>query len=342
MWKKTDKGILIRTLVVCTALLLASGCSLLPPEEEPLAPPLVEPVKQNIVTVEVKRGTLEQSVRGSGMLEPFDISYHSFKSGGGRIAEIFVRAGDEVKKGDPLMQLEVEGLDLELKYKLLNLEKAKVELDAAKRSMNEDEMRLKLIQFDIAQTEYDKTKERLDGKLLVADMDGVVTFVTTKQPSDMVNAYENLVVVANPEKLRVILTKSDSNWASGIKLGMDAFLAVRNQSFMGKVVQTPGSAPSTEDVRLMELYARSVYVEPDELPEGSKIGDVVDVRIVTDRRENTLIIPSNALRSFGSRNYVQVMDGERVFEADVEIGIRTASEVEILAGIEEGQQIVLR
>jgi len=342
LWKKIDPVPVLKMLAACMLASLLAACSLLPAEEPPLAPPLVEPVKQNIVTVEVRRGTLEQTVRGSGVLEPYDLRYHSFKAGGGRIKEVFVRRGQEVKAGDPLVQLELEGLDLELKYKALNLEKAKLELEQAKANMNPDEMRVKLIQLDIAQAEYDLVKERLDNKLLKAERDGVVTFVTNKEPPDMVNAYETLVVVADTSKLHVILTKNDSNWASAVKVGMDAVLAWRGQTFAGKVVQTPGSAPSTDDTRLLELYARSVYIEPETLPEGVNMGDVVDVTIVTDRRENTLVIPANALRTFASRNYVQVMDGERVFEADVEIGIRTASELEILSGVEEGQQIILR
>lgn len=342
MLKNIDKPIVVRAAVVCALIAMLTGCALLPTEEPPLAPPLVEPVKQNIVTVEVKRGTLEQLVRGSGVLEPYEMSYHSFKTGGGRIAGVHVRAGDEVAKGDLLVELEVEGLDLDLKYKALNLEKAKMELEAAKAAMNPDEMRVKLIQLDIAQTEYDTTKERLDDKQLLADRDGLVTFVTNKQPPDFVNAHENIVVVADPVKLQIIVTKTENNWASGVKVGMEANLVWKGQTFTGKVVQTPSSAPSTDDDRLRETYARSVYIEADEWPDGVEMGDIVDVRIVTDRRENALIIPSNALRSFANRDYVQVMDGERVFEADVEIGIRSAAEIEILAGVEEGQQIILR
>lgn len=221
MWKNIDKSITIRSVVVLTIIVMLSGCALLPTEEPPLAPPLVEPVKQNIVTVEVKRGTLEQVVRGSGSLEPYELSYHSFKSGGGRIAAIHVRAGQEVKRGDLLVELEVEGLDLELKYKALNLEKAKQDLEAAKASMNPDEMRVKLIQLDIAQTEYDMTRQKLDDKRLVADRDGVVTFITNKEPPDFVNAHENIVVVADADKLQIIVTKSENNWASGIKVGME-------------------------------------------------------------------------------------------------------------------------
>src|SRR4051812_44505077 len=93
--------------------IFASGCSLLPQEDAPLAPPLVKPVKQNFTTVTAKLGTIEQSVKGYADLDPYIEKYHQFRDSGGRVKEILVRTGDEVKIGDSLLQLEVEGLDME-------------------------------------------------------------------------------------------------------------------------------------------------------------------------------------------------------------------------------------
>ena len=59
--------------------------------------------------------------------------------------EVLVKSGDIVKKGDPLLQLEVEGLDVDIKYKLLDIEKAKFELENAKQDRNEAEMRVRLL-----------------------------------------------------------------------------------------------------------------------------------------------------------------------------------------------------
>ena len=63
--------------------------------------------------------------------------------------------------------------------------------------------------------------------------------------------------------------------------------------------------------------------------------------IVTKKKDNVLLLPARALRSFLGRNYVQILDGERISELDVEIGIKTITEVEIMNGLEEGQQIIL-
>ena len=40
------------------------------------------------------------------------------------------------------------------------------------------------------------------------------------------------------------------------------------------------------------------------------------------------------------RNYVLVMDGDSRKEADVQTGLITDTEVEIVSGLEEGQQVI--
>src|SRR4051794_33861457 len=86
MGKLSIKGNWRRTLAPIVAILLAvsTGCSLRPKEEQSLAPPLVQPVKQNYTTVEVKRGTIQRDVKGIAVLEATDVVYHQFKEGGGR------------------------------------------------------------------------------------------------------------------------------------------------------------------------------------------------------------------------------------------------------------------
>lgn len=336
------KSKLRAVIALCTVLAVTSGCSLLPKEDVPLAPPLVKPVKQNFTTIEVKSGTIESSVRGVAVLDPYVVKYHQFKDNGGIVKEVFVKSGDLVKTGDPLIQLEVEGLDMDIKYKALDLEKAKLALETAKQNFDEATMRIRLIELDIAQTNYDRTLEKLNARQLNAEMDGMVTFVADVEPPDHVQPYQTLVNVSDTRKLRLAMSRSDSNWASAVQVGMPAEITWKGQTLVGKVTQTPSSAPPTEDQQLRDRYGKTVYIDLEEVPEEAKIGDSMDVKIVTQKKENTLVIPTQALRTFMARNYVQILDGERISEADVEIGIKTPTEVEILAGVEEGQQLILR
>jgi hypothetical protein len=71
------------------------------------------------------------------------------------------------------------------------------------------------------------------------------------------------------------------------------------------------------------------------------IGASADLSITTERRPDTLVIPRSALRSYLGHEYVQVLEGESRKEIDVEKGIETQTEVEILKGPKEGQKVIL-
>src|SRR5690606_38281828 len=115
--------------------------------------------------------------------------------------------------------------------------------------------------LDIAQTNYERTSEKLNSRLLSAEMDGIVTYVTDKTTPDYVEPFESLVVVADTKKLRLLMEKSDSNSLSGAELGMLAEVEWDDLQLTAKVTQTPSSAPTTEDDRLRERYARAIYLE---------------------------------------------------------------------------------
>lgn len=337
---KANRNVLL--ILIAALLVVASGCSLLPTEDDTLAPPLVKPVKQNFVTVEVKKASIEETIKGVAVLQPYSMAYHQFKDNGGRVQEVFVRAGMTVKVGDPLIQLEVEGLDMDIKYRTLDMEKAKLALDEARLSRNEDVMKIKMLEYDIAKTNYDRTLEKLYSRRLTAEMDGVVTFVANVQPPDMVKAYETLISVADTRKLRLVMEKSDIVALQSAVVGMDAEVTWKGNKLKAKVTQTPSSAPPTDDPVLRDKYNKSIYLELEEVPEEAKMGETMDIKIITKKKDETLVIPTQALRTFMSRNYVQILDGERISEADVELGIKTTTEIEILAGIQEGQQLILR
>lgn len=332
----------IKVQIVSLSLVILSGCSLLPKLEEPLAPPLVKPVKQNYTTVEAKKGTIVSSVKGLGIFEPVNVVYHQFKEEGGKIKGVLVKSGDIVKKGDPLIQLEVEGLDIEIKYKLLDVEKAKVGLETAKQDRNDAQMKLRLLELDIAQIQYERTLSKLQGRQLKAGMDGQVIFVADVKPPDYAEPYRVLVSVADITQLRVAYESRGTDLQlSSVMIGMDAEVTWKEEVMIAEVTQTPSSAPITQDQQLRERYAKLLYIELANIPDEVEIGDFADVMIVTKKKENVLLLPTRALRSFLGRNYVQILDGERISELDVEVGIKTVTEVEIMNGLEEGQQIIL-
>jgi multidrug efflux pump subunit AcrA (membrane-fusion protein) len=340
---------LSRTIKQATALGLAivlgsalAGCSLLPKEEDALKPPLVKPAQENYSTVKVEKGTIVKSINGSGVFESIKTDLAQFTGQGGRINEILVHSGDTVKKGDVLVQLILDGLDIQLKEQQLALEKAKYGYQQA-RDGDSQALRIAGLQLEIEQIKYDRLSKQFNSKQLVSNIDGEVVFAESLQEGDFVEAYQTLVVVADPSKLRIAIRVDNANDIREVEVGVPAELKLNNVDIVGKVVQTPSSSPETLNKDLAEKYSKTLYIEVAQLPKDAKIGSMVDVKIITQQRDNVVKIPRSGLRSYLGRNFVRILEeGKRLREIDVEPGLVGSTEVEIVKGLEEGQVIVLQ
>jgi multidrug efflux pump subunit AcrA (membrane-fusion protein) len=70
------------------------------------------------------------------------------------------------------------------------------------------------------------------------------------------------------------------------------------------------------------------------------MGDLVKVDIVVEQSLNTLWVPPQVIRTFDSRRFVVVQDGEIQRRVDVKLGVVGDERVEILEGLTEGQIVV--
>jgi hypothetical protein len=59
------------------------------------------------------------------------------------------------------------------------------------------------------------------------------------------------------------------------------------------------------------------------------------------RKERALTVPTEAVRESGNARSVQVVRAGRVHSVKVETGVRTTSRIEVAAGIDEGDTVLL-
>lgn len=334
-----------RFVLITGVIFILAGCSLLPKEEEALKPPLVKPVKENFELYEVKKGTITRKVSAIATFKSSKTTSYYFKESGLRLAGLRVKSGDIVKQGDVLVELEKGDLETRIALQQLNLEKAQIASLQAKQTSPDQELtiRLKAIDVEAAQLQLAALQTQLAKTRITADAGGVVTYVTDAQEGKMVDAFSTLVVVSDPTKLQLFYESSDSSALSGIEVGMnvDVKFGTNDKVVQGKVLQTPSSAPPTDNKPQAERNAKTIIVGIPEGTEGAVIGASGDMTINVEKRENVIVIPRTGLRSYLGRDYVQVLNGESRKEVDVEKGLVTATEVEIRTGLKEGQNLIL-
>lgn len=186
------------------------------------------------------------------------------------------------------------------------------------QSINEAQLNIDQILGDIAQSS------------LYSPIDGVILEVNVS-PGSSVAAFDTVMVVAIPEPLEVIANLA-FNDTQRLSVGMIGKCELMNQpdtAVQCVIRQVPiSNRDADQTVRVAATLAN--------IPSGQ----LVEVEMPLDVRDNVLWLPPEAIRTFQNRTFVvvQTEDGERV--VDITIGLQTDDRVEIETGLSENDVIV--
>lgn len=180
---------------------------------------------------------------------------------------------------------------------------------------------------------------RIEQAQLLAPFDGVVRY-TDGEVGQMIAEYAPVMGLADPDALEVRSALPNEEELPKLRLGQTVSIIFRDdpqREVTGKLIQitTPTSAVGADD----GLPIRIEFSAPDmEL----EIGSLADMRIVVERKENVLTIPNVAIHSYFNRRYVLVKEGQSTVEVDITLGVTDGERTEVLAGLEENEQIFER
>lgn len=343
-----------RTLIAAMSMTLVftSGCSLLPDEkEEEVLPEILPPQISQKPEYEVTTKTLETKVQVIGKLISMQEETLFFTLGDKHIKEIYVKTGDQVQAGDMIAELDVEDLEKQLRNERLAFrreENLMKETLRARDEMDALEFEEKQIAFEEKRQAIVDLEEEIAKATIYAPFAGTIVSLS-KLKGDTVKAYDPIAIVADTALITPAakLTKTE---LEKVAVGMEAVVSISSVgNFKGKVKQLPvnsteqdggGQPPGGEN--RPERPEDFLIVDLPDLPKDLNRGTPISINIITKRTENAIVIPPSTLRSIGSRTYVQVIDEEGKREVDVEVGQQTATDVEILQGLEPGQKVVGR
>lgn len=339
---------------MCATMAFTSGCALLPDEKkEEVLPEIAPPQISKKPEYEVTTKTLETKVQVIGKLISLEEETMFFTLGDKHVKEVFVKTGAQVQAGDPIAALDVEELEKQLRNERLAFRREENLMKETLR--NRDEM--DAIEFEEKQIAFEEKRQKLVDleeeiakATIYAPFAGKIVSLSV-QKGDTVKAYDPVAIVADTALITPAakLTKSE---LPKIAVGMEAVVTISSVgNFKGKVQQLPikstdqengGGSGDPNAQNKPERPEDFMIVDLPELPEGLNRGTPISINIITKRTENAVVIPPSTLRSIGSRTYVQVIDEQGKREVDVEVGQQTATDIEILAGLEPGQKVVGR
>jgi membrane fusion protein, macrolide-specific efflux system len=342
---KSGKMLKILSLAMVALLTaMTSGCQYLLPKEEALQPPpLIEPKDVTYTTVEVKKGNITNSVQGVGRFESVKRVDVYYTAGGGRIKTIKAKIGDMVKAGDVLIELDVGDLNYNIKIAELQYTQLKNSYASVKKAMAraKDKTQLKNMEIDlkIADLRLKQLKEQQANAILRAPIDGAVTYVTNITQGSWVDAYSTLVNIEDQSEK--MLTYIDDMNRSKFQIGTK--VAVTFNSDGGKTQGEVVSTPFDREKYNKETLDKMLFIKiPDDMLTKAKVGEEAKLLLVLDERKDVLVLPRNVVLNYLQRRYVRVLENGIKVEKDVEVGLETPTEVEIVKGLTEGEKVIIR
>ncbi|NLM76874.1 MAG: hypothetical protein GX173_02165, partial [Ruminococcaceae bacterium] len=164
---------------------------------------------------------------------------------------------------------------------------------------------------------------------------GEVTYIISTSVGENVNAYQIVTRIADLTELVLVTTNEK---ASELPIGAEVEVEYQKKLLKGEVVANPSTLFNDPDER---LRSAAIIKMEDGLPDDAKLGSSAYINYVQDVREDVIMLPRRQINLMSGRRYVNVLeDGVRV-EKDVEIGLMTDTEAEIVKGLDEGDLIIV-
>lgn len=322
--------------------MMAAGCQfILPKEEEPLAPPLMKHKDIVYATVDVVRGDMQQTLQGVGRVESVKMIDLSYPQSGGRLKSIGVKVGDKIKKGDIVAQLDTTDLDYRLQVEQIRLKQMENTFASLKKAMKHARDKTPVtnasMDVDIQKLTVQQLMQQKTDSVLRAPIDGSVTYLASVNTGDVVDAYSTLVRIAD-ESVKMMTYLKESN-VTQFQIGMKVKVTMRigNTAAEGEVVSTP-------DDMVRKDFSKpdsTVYIKlPENFLEKAAIGEEATLIVIIADRQNVLMLPRNCVQTYMQRRYVQMLVNGVKVEKDVQIGLETTTECEIISGLEEGDKVI--
>ncbi len=224
--------------------------------------------------------------------------------------------------GDSVVQWENTRIDLQNQLTLAQRELEDVRAGAG--STNSGTIRQNQITMD-------RLKEDIARSTLISPIDGVVLEVTI-QPGDSVQAFKTVMTIGIPQP-REVITNLALGDAQRLSVGQVGLCYVDNQpdtTVQCAVRQIPNSARDADQTTRVAASMEDIAVD----------GAVIRVEMPLETREDVLILPEAAIRTFQNRTFVVLDTPDGGQSVDVEIGLRTPDDVEVISGVQEGDVVV--
>jgi macrolide-specific efflux system membrane fusion protein len=349
------------------------------PPTPPAAAPLVPAAPLKLDTVTVRRGDIQDTVGAAGKLQLHKYA-DAYAQIAGQVKEVTVAVGDTVKANSMLVEItptlqptkvennraQMARLQAELADQHAQLDFAELQFkrqtqlkaqnatredafESSRMALSSAKARVDAIGAQVRQLEATLKIEEDSRQLtqVAAPISGTVVTVAARV-GQMVNVAQPampLIRIADLSKLTVAARVAERD-VTRLRVGMQATFTTPGypgRQWSGKLRQViPLAAEGTGDQGKEAFYI--VLFEVNNADHELMSGMSTQVQFVVAQVQNALLLPVRALGAPDADGgyRAKVLDAQRRMTArKLKIGLRNAREVQILSGLEEGDQVLV-
>ena len=327
--------------LILTSSLLLNGCGQAGASNQSAAQE-PEVVRIPVATEQVQRGAITSSFRTTATLEAREETDVISKANG-IVEQLYVEEGDYVEAGQLLASLRDDEYRIQLAQAEAELNSIQQELrrvkDMAERDMISADAYDKLrFQADLLKARYDMAKLNLAETEIRAPIAG---FIATRyaKTGNMISQYQ-------AQKLFHIVALDELQGNVHLPERELQFVAV-GQTAELQVSAMPGKTLTATIDRISPVVDTQsgtfkVVLSVDNSNRSLKAGMFAHVKLHYATHDDAITVPRYAVQSLDGAHSVFTVDAEGVaHKVDVTLGFEDETHVEILSGIDAGQQLVV-
>jgi RND family efflux transporter MFP subunit len=190
----------------------------------------------------------------------------------------------------------------------------------------------------LAQAKYDAAKAILENLQIKAPLKGIV-FAVTADGGQTYQSEATLFTIGDPKALEVVANVTEEDYpliavGQSVEVYFDARPEVTVQGKIDRIIpiRIEGDRPRY-----------NIYIALNEVPDGLADGMTSDAAITIEKRAEVLCLPRSVVRASGVDEVsLKVWTNQTVETRTVTIGLRGDSDVEIVSGLSEGEQVVIQ
>ncbi|MEH8044304.1 efflux RND transporter periplasmic adaptor subunit [Gallibacterium anatis] len=225
-------------------------------------------------------------------------------------------------------------------------ENAQNNLDSAKANVEQIQAQIKQSEIEVntAATNLNYTK-------ITSPIDGTVISIPVSV-GQTVNANQTTPTIIQVADLDTMLIKPEISEGdiTKIKPGMKVqftTLAEPDEIYQAEIASVDPAmttltdneySESVSDTNAIYYYANVLVPNPEH---KLQIGMTTQNTIITAQKQHVLVVPTLAIQKRNGQNSVQILDGDKVIEKIVQIGLHDDINTEILSGLNEGDNVIL-